>query len=89
MNWIATNIRFPEDQYMKLKQKAAAERKSLAAVIRQAASQMVGFSDSQEDKKSKAAEFIKEVRKVAKANAKYTKDFDIVKALREIRYQDK
>ena len=35
MNWITTNIRLPEDLYMDLKIKAATERKSVAAVIRE------------------------------------------------------
>jgi len=35
MNWITTNIRLPEDLYMDLKMKAAKERKSVAAVIRE------------------------------------------------------
>lgn len=89
MNWIATNIRFPEDQYMKLKIKAAKERKSVAAVVREAATKIIEFPKSQGDKNRKAEEFIKEVEKIAKANAKYTKGFDSVKALREIRYQEK
>lgn len=86
MDWIATNIRFPKDQYMKLKQKASEERKSLAAVVRKAA-QSIEPLDNQEERKRKAEKFIKEVEKVAKANARYTKGFDSVKALREIRYQ--
>ena len=35
MNWVTTNIRLPEDLYMELKMKAARERKSVAAVIRE------------------------------------------------------
>lgn len=35
MNWVTTNIRIPEDLYMELKMKAARERKSVAAVIRE------------------------------------------------------
>ena len=88
MNWIATNIRFPEDQYMRLKQKAAEQRKSLAAVIREATTYVVGSFESQEERQLKAEKFIKEVEKIAKANAKYTKGFDSTKALREIRYNE-
>jgi len=89
MNWIATNIRFPQDQYMKLKIKAAKERRSVAAIVREASTKIIEFPKSQEDKNRKAEGFIKEVEKIAKANAKYTKGFDSVKALREIRYQEK
>ena len=35
MNWITTNIRFPEDLYMELKIEAAKRRISLAALIRE------------------------------------------------------
>lgn len=35
MNWITTNIRFPEDIYMELKIEAAKRRISLAAVVRE------------------------------------------------------
>lgn len=35
MNYVTTNIRFPEDLYMQLRQEAAKKRMSLAAVIRQ------------------------------------------------------
>lgn len=87
MNWIATNIRFPEDQYMKLKMKAAKERKSVAAIIREAAKQVIEPQKTEERKK-KAQELMKEIEKIADENAKYTEGFDSVKALREIRYQE-
>ena len=87
MNWIATNIRFPEDQYMKLKQKAVKERKSLARVIREAVSGELERDVIQKEKKNKTETFIEEVEKVARQNAKYTKGFDSVRVLREIRYQ--
>lgn len=87
MNWIATNIRFPEDQYMKLKQKAVKERKSLAKIIREAMSGELEGDVIQREKKNKTETFMEEVEKVAKQNAKYTKRFNSVRALREIRYQ--
>ena len=33
--WVTTNIRLPEDMYMKLKLQAARERTSIAALIRE------------------------------------------------------
>ncbi len=87
MNWIATNIRFPEDQYMALKQRAARERKSLAKIIREATDGQIQRDVSQKEKKNKTEAFMEKVEKVAKQNAKYTKGFDSVRALREIRYQ--
>lgn len=35
MNFITTNIRLPEDQYLMLKSEAAKKRKSFAAVVRE------------------------------------------------------
>jgi len=89
MNWIATNIRFPREQYMKLKIKAAEERKSVAAVIREAASQVTeSENQDQISKRKKAKKLIADFRKLAKSNAKYVKKgFDFTKALRGIRYQ--
>lgn len=88
MNWIATNIRFREDQYMKLKIKAAKERKSVAAVVREAASQIVESNKHDQIMKKKQVEkLIEDFRKLAKSNSKYVKKgFDSTMALREIRY---
>lgn len=35
MNYVTTNIRIPEDDYLRLKEEAAKKRKSLSAVIRE------------------------------------------------------
>ncbi len=35
MNFITTNIRLPEDEYLRLKSEAARKRKSFAAVVRE------------------------------------------------------
>ncbi len=91
MNWIATNIRFPEDQYMKLKQKALKDRKSLAAVIREAAHRIVEVEDIDQlgRKKKQVDQFMKGMDKLAEENSKnLPKGFDSTKALREIRYQN-
>lgn len=90
MNWIATNIRFPEDQYMKLKMKAAKERRSVAAVIREATDKIVEvkFQENKSAREKKAKKLMDQIRKIARENAKYTKGFDSVKALREIRYSE-
>ncbi len=86
MNWIATNIRFPQDQYQKLKYIAAKERRSIASVVREATAKVVEPEESKSELKLKAKKFMAELEKIAQANAKYTKGFDSVKALREIRY---
>ncbi|KKS13898.1 hypothetical protein A2617_02560 [Candidatus Daviesbacteria bacterium RIFOXYD1_FULL_41_10] len=35
MNFVTTNIRLPEEEYLRLKSEAARERKSFAAVVRE------------------------------------------------------
>ena len=83
-NFVTTNIRIPEEDYLRLKQEAARERKSLSAVIREkVVTQSESHSGEEVDR------IMVNIEKIAKKNAKYTKGFDSVKALREIRYQEK
>lgn len=89
MNWIATNIRFPEDQYIRLKIKAAKERRSVAAVIREGTKKVTHPASNLQQKMSRqeVEKFMRELDSLAKENSKYVpKGFDSVKALREIRY---
>lgn len=88
MNWISTNIRFPEDQYRKLKIKAAKERKSLAKIVRESTAQTV--SEQKPKKRIKDVDkFMKELEQLGRSISKEVgKDFDSVKALREIRYSE-
>lgn len=89
MNWIATNIRFPEDQYQKLKFKAVRERKSLAKVVREAATKATSVEQTPKKRIMNVAKFMKEWEKFAQSISKEVgKDFDSVKALREIRYSE-
>ncbi|MBI2039955.1 toxin-antitoxin system HicB family antitoxin [Candidatus Microgenomates bacterium] len=87
MNWIATHIRLPEELHTKLKIKAAKEKKSLAKVLREAGEKVVESKTAQGGEE-RTQQLMKEIEEVAKENAKYTKGFDSVKALREIRYQE-
>ena len=80
-NYITTNIRLPEEDYLRLKDEAAKTRKSLAAVIREKIKEEDVLHSEREAKKLMA-----DIHKLAQKNAKYTKGFDSVKALREIRY---
>lgn len=84
MNYVTTNIRIPEEDYLRLKAEAAKRRKSLSSVIRAKISIKKKIRS-----KAEAAIVMQDIDKVAKEIAKYLpKDFDSVKALREIRYQD-
>lgn len=83
MNYVTTNIRISEEDYLRLKAEGAKKRKSLSAVIRE----KIG-SKKKVSSKAEVEKIMKEVDKVAEEISKYTKGFDSVKALREIRYKD-
>lgn len=80
MNFITTNIRLPEEEYLKLKIEAAEKRKSLAAIIRE----RIQTKDRVFSKR-KVDNFMKELDEIAERNAKTLKGWDSLKALREIR----
>lgn len=79
-NYVVTNIRLLEEDYLKLKQEAAKRRKSLSAVIRE----KVGSKKSSRSK-ADVEKFMQDVRKLAGENAKYLKGVDGVKIIREMR----
>lgn len=84
MNYVTTNIRLPEETYLKLKEEAARKRKSFAAVIREKIS-------ARKDRMSESEieRFLSERDQLAKRLGKKLKDFDIVQALREMREKGK
>ena len=82
MNYVTTNIRLPEEEYLRLKGEAAKKRTSLAAVIREK------ISDKKTHQKS-PDEILKIIRKHAEENARYLKGVDVVKVLRQMRNQAK
>ena len=84
MNYVTTNIRISEEDYLRLKAEAAKKRKSFSAVVREKVR-------PKEKKRSKAEveKIMAETEKLAKEISRYIKGFDSVKALREIRYHDK
>ncbi len=84
MNFVTTNIRLPEEEYLKLKSEAAQKRKSLAAIIRQKLT-----SEKPILTKTKVQRMMKDLDRIAERNGKILKGWDSVKALREIRYSDK
>lgn len=77
MNYITTNIRLPEEDYLRLKEEAFNRRRSLAALIRERVAPR---------KKVKSTEkLMQELRKHAEENAKYLKGIDGTKIIREMR----
>ena len=83
MNYVTTNIRISEDQYLKLKAEAAKKRKSLSAVIRE----KIGGEEKPRSKEE-VKKILQDLDKIAKKNAKYFEGVDGVIAIREIRYKD-
>lgn len=82
MNWITTNIRFSQDEYMKLKLLSVKRRTSLSALVREAVKQVdtISHIDNQN-------EILSDLGKIAKTVGKKTKkNWDTVKVLRNIRY---
>lgn len=84
MNYVTTNIRIPQEDYFRLKNEAAQTRKSMAAVIRERI-----VSKRKVRSGAQVAKMIAQTRNFAKDNARYLRGFDIVKALREMRYESK
>lgn len=82
MNYVTTNIRIPKEDYIRLKEEAVRNRKSFSAVVREKIKTRHKLRSTAEVKRMMA-----ETEKLAREISKYTKGFDSVKALREIRYQ--
>lgn len=82
MNYVTTNIRISEEDYLRLKNEAAKKRQSFAALIREK------VAPNKKSQKS-ADKLIIEMRQLAKKNAKLFKNVDAVKTIREIRYHGK
>ena len=81
MNYVTTNIRISEEDYLRLKNEALQKRKSLSAIVREKV--------TYKKKKDKSPEeLMREIRKLAAHNAKVLKGWDSLKALREIRNEN-
>ena len=78
MNWITTNLRLPEDLYMDLKIKAAKERKSVAAVIREKLT--IGT-------KVKNTSILQMMKKLGKEIEEDSKGLNLTKELIKMRYE--
>lgn len=80
--YVTTNIRLEEEDYLRLKEEAHKKRISLSAVIRE----KIGGEKS---KKGLPKQILSRIRKHARDNAKYFKGVDAVEVIREIRDQSK
>lgn len=77
-NYVTTNIRIEEEDYLRLKAEAAKKRKSLSAVIREKVKGKVRS-------KAEVEKFMTDIKRHGKENAKYLKGLDGVRIIREMR----
>lgn len=80
MNYITTNIRITEEDYLRLKAEAAKSRKSLSAVIRE----KIGGGGNKRSVRE-VEQMMQELNVLASKNAQKLKGWNSQKALREIR----
>lgn len=83
MNYVTTNIRLPEESYLKLKEEAFKKRKSLASVVRE----KLGVKKTRSA--AEVEEFMRELNETARTLGKKLKNFNSVKAIREMRENSK
>ncbi|MBI2029935.1 hypothetical protein HYT02_05955 [Candidatus Gottesmanbacteria bacterium] len=81
MNWVTTNIRFPEDLYMEIKIEAAKKRKSVAALVRDK------FTRKSKKKQRDVKTIMKELDKLAKETARQNPGINFTEKLIEMRYE--
>lgn len=81
MNWITTNLRLPEDLYMELKMKAARERKSIAAVIREK------LSEENKTTGKRKGDLLKKIDKFSQKIAEKSPGLNLTQAVIDARYQ--
>lgn len=84
MNWITTNIRIPEDQYMELKMQAARERKSVAHIIRD---RITDRKSVKTKKKKDVTTFFRRLDRLAKQITKENKGINFTQGLIDMRYE--
>lgn len=80
MNYITTNIRLPEDDYLRLKHEAAEKRKSLSAVIREKVRAIGSI-----DEKNNIQKILSTLDRVASKNGKKLRNNNGVSIIRDLR----
>lgn len=81
MNWITTNIRFPEDLYMELKMEAAQTRKSIAELVRER------LTKNKISHKKDATAMMDNLAKLARETARQNKGINFTKGIIRMRYE--
>lgn len=81
MNWITTNIRIPEEDYMEIKLEAAHTRKSVASIIRDRISKKTKKDEVSTEK------LMADMEKFAKKMARVNKGINLSEAVIKMRYE--
>ena len=81
MNYITTNIRFPEDMYMEIKMEAMKQKKSFAAIVREK------FSKEGRSKNTNTEKFMESLENRARKNSKDFKGKSASDLIIEMRYE--
>ena len=79
MDFVTTNIRFPRDLYLKIKQKAFEKKKSFGAIVREK------FAKEGKSNNTNTEKMMKRLDKLAKENAKYFDGKSAEQIIREMR----
>lgn len=81
MNWVTTNIRFPEEDYLELKMEAVRQRKSFAALVRDRTIR------KKASKKKSINKLIAQMNALAAENARQNPGISFSKELIKMRYE--
>lgn len=84
MNYITTNVRLFADDYYRLKHEAAQKRASFSSVLRD----KLAITGHKKRTKAQVARIMVRLREIGQENAKYTKNFNSLEALRQIRAEN-
>lgn len=81
MNWVTTNIRFPEDLYMELRMEAARRRKSVASIVREK------LAKKKPKTKKNVKKLMKKLDKLSIEIARQNPGLNLTQALIDMRYE--
>lgn len=82
MNWVTTNVRFPEEMYDQLKREAVTQRISLSELVRQ---RVAGKRGDKKITSTKAA--MKRLNELARRIGHQSKGINLTQAIIDMRYE--
>ena len=82
MNWVTTNIRLPEEDYLALKMEALLARKSVASIVRERIAKT-----KKDTGRNNTEKILMEFAKIGRANALVMKGESLSDLLIQMRYE--